>query len=380
MSRKIRPVRLLYVINEVDYFLAHWMDRAAAAMQSGFDVHVAAPSAGRWTEIQTAGLTFHHIPLVRNRVNPLAEAITIRALVLLYRRLSPQIVHHVTIKPVIYGGLAARIARMPGVVGTIPGLGTLFTSQEIRTKALRMIARTGYRMALRNPATRVVFENGDDFQEFVALRIIDFAQGTVIKGAGVDTVRFQPEPEPEGPIRVVMAARLLWEKGVADFVEAARLAHEANLPIRWVLAGDTDAGSPSAVPLTQLHAWHESGVVEWIGKQSDMPAVLTNAHIVCHPSRYREGVPRVLIEAASCGRPCVTTNAPGCRDIVRNGDNGILVPLGDPHAVYQAVAKLARDPEMRIKMGNRGRQIVVSEFAKEIVIDALLRIYGDMRR
>jgi glycosyltransferase involved in cell wall biosynthesis len=380
MTREDRSVRLLYVINEVDYFLAHWVERAVAARDSGFDVHVAAPGAERWTEIEAAGLTFHPISLVRNRLNPVAEANTIRALVVLYRRLRPEIVHHVTIKPVIYGGLAARRAGVPGVVSTVPGLGSLFASQGLRTRALRMIAKIGYRMTFSDPAARVVFENGDDLRDFVAWRLINETQGAVIKGAGVDTDRFRPIPEPEGPIRVVMAARLLWEKGVADFVEAARMAHEAQLPVQWVLVGDTDLGSPSAVPVAQLQAWHDDGVIDWVGRQSDMPAVLGNAHIVCHPSRYREGVPRVLIDAAACGRPCVTTDAPGCRDIVRDGDNGLLVPLGDPLAVTQAVAKLARDPELRRRMGQRGREIAVSEFAKEIVIDALLTTYGQLSR
>jgi glycosyltransferase involved in cell wall biosynthesis len=370
--------RLLYVLNDVDYFLLHWLERTVAAGDRGFDVHLAAPPFGDVDRVRDSGLTFHPIDLARESTNVIKEMRAVREIARVHREVRPHLAHHATIKPVIYGGLAARRTRVPAVVSTIPGLGYLFASSEGRARILHVLAKQGYRRALSRDVSRVIFENSDDLADFERWRIIGPGKGMVIRGAGVDTSVFREAPEPDGPVRVVMASRLIWDKGVAEFIAAARIAKEAGVDARFILVGDTDPGNPAAVPTAQLEEWHREGVVKWLGRRADMPEVLRQAHIVCLPTSYREGVPRILIEAASTGRPIITTDSPGCRDIVRNGENGILVPLRDPDAIVDAVRRMCMDPGLRRSMGRRGRVIVETEFAREIVFEALFQLYDDL--
>jgi glycosyltransferase involved in cell wall biosynthesis len=200
----------------------------------------------------------------------------------------------------------------------------------------------------------------------------------LIRGSGVDMNIFTPRPEPEGVPVVILAARMLWAKGIGEFVDAARLLREQKVEARFVLVGESDPGNPSAVPVWQLEQWHDSGVVEWWGACSDMPRVFAEAHVVCLPSYYPEGVPKVLIEAAACGRPIVTTDVPGCREVVRHEENGLLVPTRDPVALAAALRRLIMSPALRDFLGRRGREIAVAEFGLERVIAETLAVYGDL--
>lgn len=361
--------RLVYLVTEDWYFTSHRLPLAVAAKQAGFEVTVITRCGAKCGAIRAAGIEVVPFEMARRGLNPFGLLREVVTLALLYRRLRPDVVHHVALRPVVAGGLAARLARVPGVVSAIAGMGYAFTAG--RGGWLAFVLRALLRAALsRGP---VIVQNPDDAQ---AVRALGVAPERIhlIPGAGVDVEAFSPRPEPEGAPVVMLASRLLWDKGVGEFVEAARrLAGRA----RFVLVGSPDPGNPASVPEATLHGWAKGGVVEWWGASEDMPKTLTQAAVVCLPS-YREGLPKVLLEAMACGRPVVTTDAPGCRDCVQDGDNGFLVPVKDTGALAAAIARLLGEPALRLKMGARGRERAVTEFNQARVIEATLAVYSEL--
>jgi glycosyltransferase involved in cell wall biosynthesis len=277
--------------------------------------------------------------------------------------------------------LAANLVGVPAVVNTLTGLGFIFTDQSEKTAPVRKWVEIGCRRAFRHPNLRVVFQNPDDRAVFIRKGIITGEQAAVIKGSGVDLSVYRPSPEPPGPPIVILASRLLWDKGVAQFVEAARVLKSEGVQARFALVGEPDPGNPAAIPREQLEVWQECGEIEWWGLQEahKMPGILARSHIVCLPS-YREGIPRILIEAAASGRPIVTTDAPGCRELVRPGVNGIIVPSRDTASLVGALRLLIENPEIRLSMGANNRQIAVQEFSQELVIAQFMAVYRDLLR
>jgi len=285
------------------------------------------------------------------------------------------LVHHICLKPALYGGIAARIAGVPAVVSTLPGLGYLFTTRTAKVAVLRSLVVRGLRFSFRHRNNRVTFQNRDDRDFMLASRIVPTGRAVLIKGSGVNLSSFTPRPEPDGLPVVLLASRLLWSKGVGEFVAAARALRARGIRARFVLAGEPDGGHPSAVPLHTLEHWRDSGDVEWLGWCQDMPSLIGQSHIVCLPSSYGEGIPRILLEAAASGRPVVATDSSGCREVVRHGENGLLVPVGEVEALATAIATLVQNPPLRVAMGIRGREIASGEFSLPQVIDANLAVY-----
>jgi glycosyltransferase involved in cell wall biosynthesis len=370
--------RLLYVVNDTPYFLAHWLERALAARDHGYDVHVASSAGAGEAALRETGLPFYPVVFTRGRSHMFTESGSLLSALRLYRRVRPALIHHITIKPIIYGGLAARALRVPAVVNTVAGLGYVFGQEGPRAAVQRALIKAAYRPALGYRRAKVVFENPDDRQDFVRWGLVPAARAVVIKGAGVNIERFRPRPLAAGPPTVILASRMLWDKGIAIFVEAAKQVKLAHPDARMVLVGTGDEGSPASIPDSQLREWVASGLVEWWGQRSDMPDVLAGAAVVCLPSFYREGIPRVLIEAAACGRPIVTTDAPGCREIVRHGENGLLVPLKNAPALAEAINAILGDRERGERMGAVGRQRVEEEFATSHVVSATLGLYDQL--
>jgi glycosyltransferase involved in cell wall biosynthesis len=322
------------------------------------------------------GIRYIPISMSRSGINPFSELFALYQLIRIYRRVKPARAHHFTIKAVIYGSIAAQIARVPVIVNAITGLGYVFTNAAWKARFLRTIVTRAYRWVLRRPNVRMIFQNPDDQHFFVTSRLIHAHQAILIRSSGVDTVRFVPTPEPEGDPIILLVARMLWDKGVGDLVEAGRLLREWGVPGKIVLVGGPDPGNPGSISETQLQAWHQEGTVQWWGHQeSSMEKVWARCHIVALPSSYGEGVPTSLIEAAACGRPIVTTDAPGCRDVVRDGENGFLVPVRDSKALANALRSLIEDPALRARMGARGREMAVSEFSQQKVIQETLAVY-----
>jgi glycosyltransferase involved in cell wall biosynthesis len=366
--------RLLFVVNNPAFFLSHRLPLALRAKEEGYDVHVATMDGASVSRIVELGLVHHVIPMSRSGKNPIEEVRSVYALWALFRRLRPGIVHAVTIKPVLYGGIAARLAGVPGYVAAISGLGFIFTRPAKGVDFLRIAATLLYRLALGHRNSRVIFQNANDRDVLRKAGVVRTEQVVLIRGSGVDLDEFQALPEPEGPPVALMAARLLRDKGVMEFIEAARLAASDPSGLRWVLAGSPDPGNPASISMQQFESWRQEGVVQCLGERSDIAALYGGAHIAVLPS-YREGLPKSLIEAAACGRAVVTTDVPGCRDAIEPDVSGLLVSARDANALAQAVLRLARDGELRRKMGAEGRQLAEREFDIRKVAQAHLDIY-----
>ncbi|HAP27931.1 MAG TPA: glycosyltransferase family 1 protein [Achromobacter sp.] len=353
---------LLFVVNNPAFFMSHRVPVALAAQKAGYDVHVATMDGPAVADIQALGMTHHPIPMTRSGKHPLQELGTLLALVRLFRRLRPDVVHLVTIKPVLYGGIAARLTRVPGMVAAISGLGFVFLSNSLKMRLVRAVVARLYRVALGHPNSRVIFQNANDRDLLKSLGAVREDQVVIIRGAGVDLNAYRPTPEPPAPpVVVTMVARLLRDKGVQEFVLAAKLLRERGVPVTMQLVGGLDAGNPTSATQADVDAWQEDGCVQALGERSDVAALYAAAHIAVLPS-YREGLPKSLIEAAACGRAVVTTDVPGCRDAIEPNVTGLLVPVRDAAALADAIARLAEDATLRQSMGSAGRALAEREF------------------
>lgn len=365
-----RP-KLLYFATEDWFVSSHWLPQIQGAKDAGFDVVVVTRTNKHAEKIRQHRVKVIHFEISRRGTNVFSELGTVLRLIGIYRAERPDIVHHVAMKPMLYGSLAAHLTRIPHTVNWVAGMGWLFISKSRRAKLLQMVVRKIFGVLLRG--TEIVVENKDDQAVMSGLGIAP-RHIHLIRGAGVDTFMYAPAPEPEGVPIVVLPARMLWDKGVGEFVEAAALLKKRGVRGRFVLVGEPDGENPASVQEHQLVDWQKEGVVEWWGRREDMPQVLAQSHIVCLPS-YREGLPKSLLEAASSGRPIVTTDVPGCREIVRDGDNGILVEARNAPALADALGQLLADPALRQRLGQRGRARVMSEFSQEIIVGQVLALY-----
>jgi glycosyltransferase involved in cell wall biosynthesis len=289
----------------------------------------------------------------------------------------PDLVHLVSMKPVIWGGIAARVLGIAAVAAAVTGLGYLFIRQGHAAELQRAVLVRLYRLALGHPNLRVIFQNDDDRDEFLSRRMVDAGKVVMIRGCGVDLARFAPSPEPAGPPVVMFPARLIGDKGVGEFLAAVAALKPRHPAARFVLVGRTDPLNPTAMRDADIQALADRGLVEWWGFSTDMPATLARAAIIVLPS-YREGLPRGLIEAAACRRAIVTTDVPGCRDVVRHEVNGLLVPARDGAATAAAIARLLDDPALRDRLATAGRAIAESEFSVEGFVERSLAAYLSM--
>ena len=372
--------RLLYLVNIPRFFVTHRLPLAEAVREAGYEVHVAAAGNDETNaeRIRAAGYPFHHLPIQQHGVNPFQELSAMLAAARIIRWLRPEIVHTFTIKPLLYAGLSAHILQLPGMVFSLTGLGYLFSDWSRRAAFLRQMVRWPLRLALAHSQARLTFQNPDDQQRFIQLGLIPERRTTLIRGSGVDIQRFQPQPEPPGPPIVLFAGRLLWAKGIRDFVAVARMMHEAGVVARFQIAGYPEAGNPATVDEAQLLAWQGEQIVEYLGAVDDMPALIAASHIVCLPSQYGEGIPAILLEAAASGRALVTTDIPGCREIAREGINARLITPGNREELYGALLQLIQQPQLRFEMGAKGREIAVSEFSQEQVFRETLALYQEI--
>ncbi len=357
-----------------DWYLYHFrLSLAKALQEQGFDVVLLSPPGKYGPMLVDSGFTWIQFPLSRRGMNPFFEILTILRLVKIYQSIKPDIVHHFTIKCILYGSAAAKIIRIKKIINAVTGLGYLFMENNIKTALLRQIVSSFYRLALMN--TWVIFQNPDDQEKFIKNKLVDKAHSRIIRGSGVDVSEFQCHMEPPGPPVVLLASRMLWSKGIADFVEAARFIRDGGVQARFVLVGDSYPDNPDSIPGQQLLDWQQAGAVEWWGWHDDMAEIMQKCHIFCLPSSYREGVPRALIEAAATCRPIVTNDIAGCREIVKDGLNGYLVPPKDPQALAGRILDLIQNPQLRSKMGKIGREIVIREYSDQLVISETLQLY-----
>jgi glycosyltransferase involved in cell wall biosynthesis len=373
-------MRIAFVVNRDRFFLSHFVERALSARAAGHEVVVLAPDTGAGKAIEATGLRY--VPMAMNRHGTSlwhlwAEVRTMRAL---YRQIGPDIVHHFGLRPIIVGTLAARFDGGPRIVNAPVGMGFAFASSSWKARLIRYPLLALLRVALNPHGSRVVFENVEDRDEMIRLGAVRAADAVVIRGAGVDVDRFAPTPAPQGRATVLFAARLIREKGVGVFVDAARLARAKGCDARFVIVGEVDRSSSTAVPESELRAWVDDGVVEWWGYRDDMPAVLAAASIFCLPTWYREGMPKVVLEAMACARAVVVTDTVGCREAVEHGISGLLVPPKDAVALANAIGSLLDDPLLRRRLADCGRRRAVAEFSSERVIRETLALYHGAER
>jgi glycosyltransferase involved in cell wall biosynthesis len=375
----MRP-KLLLLITEDRFLWSHRLPIARAALQDGYEVIIATRVNGDAQRIRDEGFRLFPLHLARESYSFIDEFRAIRELRQIYRVEHPDIVHHVALKPVLYGSIAALGRNGMRVINALTGLGYLATSSSLKAQALRVPIWSALRFLLNRPNHQVLLQNQEDKQLLITKLKVSPEKISIVRGSGVNSRLFHPTPEPAGVPIVLLASRMLWIKGIREFVQAANLLKKKGITARFVLAGDSDHNSPSAIPRQQLEEWQISGAVEWWGHQQEMSEIFRHINVVCLPSQGGEGVPKVLIEAAASGRAIVTTDVPGCRDIVRNGINGILVPPKNATALAEAIADMLENPTMRLQMANRGREIAVSEFSEDVVINHTLALYRKLLR
>ena len=368
---------IIYFVSEDWYFCSHRLPIARKALKDGFKVVVITKVSKHRDVIESEGFELAPIEIKRGGINLFSELKTISTLYSYYKQYNPDIVHHVAIKPVIYGTLVARLIGSIKIVNAMAGLGFIFISNKKRVRALRFVIHKLFRFLFDNKNGQLILQNKDDLDYFIKNKLVKKDQVSIIRGSGVDIKKFIPVEECIGIPIVMLASRMLWDKGVGEFVEAAKILKQEGVEARFVLVGKNDSENPASISNSQLNDWNELDTVEWWGDKTGMHKVLAQSSIVCLPS-YREGLPKVLLEAASCGRAIIATDVPGCREIVHDGESGILVPLKDSNFLASAIKELINNPGKRKSMGKNGRILVKREFSEEIVVNRTMKVYQEL--
>jgi len=371
-------MKILYLVANDWYFWSHRLSLARAARDAGAEVFVMTRLHSLRERLEQERFRVIDWNISQGSLNPLRELLAFIQVLKVYREVRPDLVHHVAIKPAVYGGGAAQLCGHIPSVNTIAGLGSAFTSGTWKTRLVRPVLKVLLRLALNSPRSRTVFHNDEIRHASIGAGVVRLEQTVVIRGSGVDPEEFLPHPEPEGVPMVLLASRMLWEKGAGEFVSAAKILRSQGMAARFVLVGDSDPANPTSIPRDQLAGWAKSGGVEWWGYRSDMPQVFAQSNVVCLPSYYAEGMPKVLIEAASCARAIVACDVPGCRDVVRHGYNGLLVPARDADALARAISSLLSDSSLRSRFGAQGRDLVLREFSNEVIIRETYKVYEEV--
>ena len=369
--------KLLLVVNVDWFFLSHRLPIALGALAAGYEVHIATEITDRLAEIESYGLIVHPLAIKRNNSNLFGAISLTNDLFNICRSIQPDVAHFVTIKPVLLGGLVARFAKVPRMVAAISGLGFLFVNDSLRSRVIRAIAVQLYRLSLGHKNLCIIVQNSNDLATIRDLTGLPDSSFRLLPGSGVDLREYSPQPEPTGIPVVIFAARMLLDKGVVEFVNAAKILKSAGITARFVLVGDPDLANPTSVTKGELEAWHQEGIIEWWGKRSDIPEVFAQANLVVLPSYYGEGLPKVLIEAAACGRAIVTTENPGCRAAIEPNVTGLLVPIKETQLLADAIEKLITNSDLRQQMGMAGRKRAEQIFPIEKIVAAHLEIYAD---
>ena len=365
-----------------DWYLYNFRRSLALSLRrQGYDVLLISPAGPYGNKLRAMGLRWKPLPMARRSLNPLREAALLRHLVRLLRREKPVLVHGFTIKCAVYGSLAARLAGVPARVNAVAGMGYVFTSRQIKARLLRPVVRGLLRLALGGKDSRLILQNADDVALFRQAGLVDPRHIRLIRGSGVDCAQFaaagRAKTRDDGRMRVLLASRLLWDKGLAEFVGAIRQLRLQGCAVHALLAGTPDPGNPATVPEATIRGWVAEGLVTWLGHVDDMAGLLGSVDVVVLPS-HREGLPRTLVEAAACGLPLVTTDVPGCREVVTDGVDGLLVPKGDGEALARAIRRLQENPELAHRLGEAARLKARSQFDERIVIERTLEVYAEL--
>lgn len=367
-------LRVLFVITEDWFFCSHFLDRAKFITASGGTVGVATRFSSHADELKELGFELFPTNFSRRGLNPITEFITALRIRKIIRRFEPDIAHNIALKPVVTGTFGELLSRQKIVVNALVGMGYIFTSTDTRASVVKPLLSRMLKSLLRSKSVHVVIENPDDMNSLVSDGFITQDKISLIRGAGVDLNAFPFRPEAPGPLVVTLVSRILRDKGVIEFIEAASQLSTEFPDMVFQIVGEPDPGNPSAIQQSEIDSWQSLPNVNYLGRRSDIAEILIYSHIVCLPS-YREGLPKSLLEALSCGRPVVASDVPGCREVCNDGVNGLLVPARDSIALSNAIRKLAINPDLRKTMGRAGRMRAESEFSNEIVCTQTLNLY-----
>jgi glycosyltransferase involved in cell wall biosynthesis len=366
-----------------DWYLYNFRLSTALRLKSeGHDVVMLSPPGEYGERFESHGLRWIQLASMdRASLNPLREAATIRDLTRVLKHERPDLLHNFTVKCAIYGAIAARAAGVPAVVNAVAGMGYVFSSERILARSLRPIVKLLMRGTLGGKGTRLILQNPDDADAFVRARLVPQQQIRVIRSSGVNLERFLPvDPYAEArPLRVLLAARLLWEKGIGEYIESARLLRAQGRTIEFVIAGSPDPGNPRSVSREQAESWVAEGLVDWRGHVEDMPALMRSMDVIALPSYYREGVPKSLIEAAACGLAVITTNLPGCREVVsEHGVDGLHVEPRCARSLAECIARLDDDRVLVRRLGECARAKAMEHFDEQMVIRRTIEVYDEL--
>ena len=375
--------KIIINLTEDWFFVSHFLSRALDAKKAGFEVYISCNEKIHRKYIEENGIKFFNIPLDRRGINPFYEFYIILKYYFIFNKLRPDIVHNVGPKPIIYGSIASKLARIKSVINAPIGMGFVFTSSSIKAKLLRKILLFLFTLTLnkhhgRNKKNRVIFENSEDMNYFIKSKIVNNNEAILIRGAGVEIDNKLIKRKKQNKIPTIsLVARMLVDKGIYEYVEAAEILKNKNVKSRFLLIGDIDKKNPTSLQQSTLERWNDKKIVEWLGWVSDVKKILLETDILCLPS-YREGLPKSLLEGAAIGLPLVSTDTVGCREVVLDGINGYLVPIKNSKQLSLAIQKLIENKDLRDSMGKESLKIAKSEFSSEIINSQTLSIYDEL--
>lgn len=370
-------MKIIYIVNVDWFFISHRLPIALEALKQGHEVYVFAKDTGKMEYLKSLGIHICPINLERGSINPFQSLKLLSDLKDKITSIQPDVVHLVTIKPVLIGGLASILAKVPSIVYAISGLGFIFTNTMLKAKILRLGILPLYRLALSAKNKTVIVQNLDDLRILRQYVAIPESQTVLIPGSGVDLRQFDFQPIPLKNKIVLMACRLLADKGVYEFHKSALLLRNKYPDVKFVLVGGIDPDNPTSLTKKELNEWVQKGDLEWWGHQSNMSEVLSQATVVVLPS-YREGMPKVLLEAQALGRPIVTTDVPGCREAIENGKTGFLVQVKDEHSLANAIEKLITNDELCLEFSHNARVLAEQKFDIKQVVNTHIHIYEEL--
>ncbi len=375
--------KLLFNITEDWFFCSHFLERAIAAKEEGYSIYVLCKENNKKNIIESYGINFYNIPYNRKSINPIYEFYILLRIIFLYKKIKPDIVHHIAAKPIIYGSISAKLCRIKSVLNAPVGLGYVFSSDTFKARFLRPILIFLFKKFINthqgiNKRNKVIFENYDDLNYFIEMGAVKNDSACVIRGAGVKVSKKMFKNKNKKVIlTITLLARMLKDKGVREFVAAAKLLKRKKINGRFILVGDTDTLNPSSLKKSTLKKWNEEKIIEWKGWVNDTERILKETDILCLPS-YREGLPKALIEGAAMGIPIVTTNTVGCRDVVQDGVNGFLVPVKNIDQLANKIYELISNEKLRVKMGKESYKIALNKFDSSIIISQTLKVYEEL--
>jgi len=369
--------KILFLVNVDWFFMSHRLPIAQAAMSKGYEVHIATTFTDQASTMKDHGFILHEVQMSRSGLKLISNIRTLIDIVKIFRMVRPKLVHLVTIKPILLGGIAARITKIHGVIVAISGLGSSFIDQGFSGKIRRFFIKNLYKVSLDHPNIKVICQNKSDLEDIQKISQLPPSDFSLIEGSGVSLTKFQYCIDRNKVPKVIMASRLLKDKGVLEFADAARLLKDNSTQVNMILVGEPDPDNPSSITRAQISLWEQEGILEYWGHQKNMENILSLASIVVLPS-YREGFPKILIEAAACGRAVITTDVPGCRDAIYNGVTGVLVPKQNATALAHSIRDLALNSRACKEMGQKGRKMAEKRFDENKVIEMHFLIYDQL--